>query len=305
MAKFRSNHAKNDRGSSGIISKVGIFSLILGTLYLVFQKFSGENSNTEGDVTEDVSNLENTQTKEIYYLPTSTTGQIVKHQHYALSYAEHYEQAEWVAYELTRDRLTRKWVERSNDFRPDPKIKTNSSTPDDYRGSGYDRGHLVPAADMAFSEQAMSETFLMSNISPQLRGFNGGVWRELEELTRDWAKKFQHLYVVSGPVFNDSIRGWIGSNEVAVPDAYFKVVLDLREPEQKGIAWVIPNEVTDVPLTEFAMTIDEVEEITGINFFAELMDEKLESKMEGEYNNDLWKLNSKKFELRVEKWNKR
>ncbi len=80
------------------------------------------------------------------------------------------------------------WVDRQGDFRPDDKVKTGSATPADYRSSGYDRGHLVPAADMAFSAEAMSATFVMSNISPQARNFNNGVWRELEELTRSWAK---------------------------------------------------------------------------------------------------------------------
>lgn len=305
MAKFRSNHKKGTKAGSGMIAKVGIFSMILGGLFFVFNKFSGSSNTSASQISEDVSNLENTDIEDIFYLPTSSTGQIIRHQHYALSYDENFEQAEWVAYELTRERLSQKWVTRTNDFREDPKIETASATLYDYRGSGYDRGHLVPAADMAFSETAMSETFFMSNMSPQLRAFNGGVWRELEELVRDWAKKFGHLYVVSGPILSDSIQDWIGKNEVAVPEAYYKIVLDLAEPEQKGIAWIIPNELTDVPLTEFAMTIDEVEEITGINFFAELMDEQLESRLEGEFNNDLWKLNDKKFKLRVEKWNNR
>jgi endonuclease G len=209
-----------------------------------------------------------------------------------------------VAYELTRDRLKTEWVQRTNDFRPDPKISTGSATPQDYKRSGYDRGHLAPAADMAFSEEAMSQSFYMSNMCPQVRGFNVGVWRELEELTRDWAKKFRHLYVVTGPVLNKPYIDWIGENEVAVPHAFYKVLLDLSEPELKGIAWIIPNEVTEMPLTKYATTIDEVEELTGIDFFAELMDEKLEAELEGNFDNDLWKLNPKKYELRVEKWNK-
>jgi endonuclease G len=284
---------------------VGIFSLILGVLYMVFNKFSGSNTDeTEFVIKEDVPDLETTETKEIYYLPTSTTGDIVTHRYYALSYSEEHELPEWVSYELTRERLHTKWVDRTNDFRADPKVKSRSATPQDYKRSGYDRGHLAPAADMAFSEDAMSESFYMSNMSPQVRGFNVGVWRELEELTRDWAKKFHHLYVVSGPILNKPFIDWIGENEVAVPHAFYKVLLDLSEPELKGIAWVIPNEVTEMPLTKYATTIDEVEDLTGINFFSELMDEKLEAELEGNFDNDLWKLNSKKYELRVEKWNK-
>lgn len=304
MAKFRANHAKGDRGGSGMISKIGIFSFILGALFFVFNKFSGNTTEPNIPIEEDVPILEDAKKDEIYYLPTSSTGQIVTHRYYALSYSEEHELPEWVAYELTRERLKTKWVDRTNDFRSDPKVDTKSAHPLDYKRSGYDRGHIAPAADMAFSEDAMSESFYMSNMAPQVRGFNVGVWRELEELTRDWAKKFRHLYVVSGPILNRPYIDWIGKNEVAVPHAFYKVLLDLSEPELKGIAWIIPNEVTEMPLTEYATSIDEVEQLTGINFFAELMDEKLEAELEGNFDNDLWKLNSKKFELRVNKWNK-
>ncbi len=120
-----------------------------------------------------------------YYAPTSTTGIAVVHRYFALSYNEDQEVAEWVCYELERDRLRKKRVRRTDDYRPDPAVPTGSASPEDYRGTGWDRGHLVPAADMAFNRTAMSETFLMSNIAPQARHFNGGIWRELEEHVRD------------------------------------------------------------------------------------------------------------------------
>jgi len=143
----------------------------------------------------------------------------------------------------------------------------------------------------------------MSNVAPQVRAFNMGIWRELEELTRDWAKKFRHLYVVSGPVLTERPIDWIGDNEVAVPARFYKVLLDLSEPEYKAIAWIIPNEESDKPLTEYATTVDEVERLTGIDFFPELMDEALEAELEGHFDNDLWRLNPKKYDLRVKKWN--
>lgn len=123
------------------------------------------------------------------YFPSSGSpdNQVVKHTFFALSYANSYEQAEWVAYELTKSHLIGKAEERSGNFRPDPGVKLGSAAPDDYQGSGYDRGHLAPAADMAFDKTAMSESFFMSNMSPQEPGFNRGIWKELEGHVRDFA----------------------------------------------------------------------------------------------------------------------
>lgn len=283
--------------------KVGIFSLILGALYFAFQKFSGQPHAPEEPVHEDVSNLEETGVDSIFYLPTSTTNEVIRHRFYALSYVEKYELPEWVAYELTEERLNTEWVERSNNFRPDPLVKSGSATPDDYRRTKYDRGHLVPAADMAFSAEAMSETFYLSNIAPQEPSFNKGVWRELEELTRDWAKRSKHLYVVTGPVLSQPIKFWIGENQVAVPPAFYRVLLDLREPELKAIAFVIPNETSTERLETFATSVDEVERLTGINFFPNLMEPALEAELESKFDVSLWKTNEKKYQKRVVEWN--
>lgn len=235
-------------------------------------------------------------------LPTSN-GEVVQHTYYALSYIEKHEQAEWVAYELSKERLSGERVRRNDNFRPDDKISTQSATPNDYRGSGYDRGHLCPAADMAFNENAMSETFFMSNMSPQNRQLNHGVWRELEENTRDWARKFKKIYVVTGPILN-STRGKIGKqNKVSVPTAYYKILVDLGSSPAKGIAYVIPNEVRNEPLDYFARNIDEVEKITGINFFPK-MNTNTESKVETTFDINQWRYDQKRFQMRIEKWNK-
>ena len=304
MAKFRSNHTRQSASESGgMIVKVGLFSLILGALYFAFQKFTGPPVQPEEPVVEDVENLEESGVDSIFYLPSSTTGEIVRHKFYALSYVEKYELPEWVAYELTADRLNSEWVERSNNFRPDPMVESGSATPDDYKRTKYDRGHLVPAADMAFSEEAMSETFYLSNISPQEPGFNKGVWRELEELTRDWAKRSKHLYVVTGPVLSQPIKFWIGENQVAVAPAFYKVLLDLREPELKAIGFVVPNETSTERIETFATSVAEVEQLTGINFFQNLMEPGLEAKLEAEFDVNLWRPNEKKFLKRVQEWN--
>lgn len=307
MAKFRTNHAKQG-GGSGNMFKIGVFSIILAVLYFVFNQFS-DNPEEIGeviiDVLEEKSNKDKTSEETTFY-PSSTTGQVIHHRFYSLSYSEKHEQAEWVAYILTRTALNQPWVDRTNDFRLDPMVKTGSADPYDYRGSGYDRGHLVPAADMAFSQESMSETFYMSNMSPQERGFNAGIWRELEELTRDWAKRYKGLYVVSGPLLNKRAKAIIGKeNKIEVPSAFYKVLLDLSHPEQKGIAFIIPNEVSDEPLANYIVTIDEVEKQTGIDFFANLLDDKLEEELESHSEKHLWKFNEQKYQRRVYEWNLR
>lgn len=312
MTKLRTNHEQAD---SGMVYRVGVFAFIMSIFYFGFNYLNGgENSDTSGNyddfevTTTDKGNTSaNTSDKSdrTYYLPTSTTGQIVEHKYYTLSYSEEHEQPEWVAYEITIDRLNAKnKVKRTDNFRPDPKVKTKSATPSDYRRSGYTRGHLVPAGDMNFDERAMSETFYMSNMSPQLRNQNMGIWRELEEQVRDWGRKYKHLYIVSGPVLTEREIDRIGKNIVTVPRNYYKVILDITDPEFKGIGFIIPNEISDEHLTEFAVTIDEIEDLTGIDFFPQLMEKDLEAEMEGSIDVRRWKFSEKRFQQRVRNWNR-
>ncbi|MBL7795654.1 MAG: DNA/RNA non-specific endonuclease, partial [Saprospiraceae bacterium] len=149
---------------------------------------------------------------------------------------------------------------------------------------------------------AMNETFFMSNISPQERAFNGGVWRELEETVRDWARKFEHLYVVTGPVLTRLGNGQIGFSKVTVPASYYKVLL---APEQhRAIAFVLPNAVSDKPLMEYACTIDQVEELTRIDFFPKLL-QGLDEELEGSLDKSAWPINSRRYEKRLREWNQR
>lgn len=321
MAKFRTNHNSNYRGG-GMRSKVAIFVLVAAGLFWVFNKFTGndlsleeaiENVSGQGRSSSDKKSKgpkgpgqpSNVSTLSDKVLPTTNLGKVVKHKYYALSYAEAHEQPEWVAYELTKAHLYPNF-KRTDNFRPDPFVPKASASKRDYRGSGYDRGHLVPAGDMTFSEEAMSETFYLSNMSPQVRNFNGGIWRELEESVRYWTKKFGRLYIVTGPVLTEDIRETIGGNEVSVPDQYYKVLLDIDEPEIKAIGFLIPNEVSVDPLKAYAIPIDEIEELTGLDFFSNIInDPKLEASLESGHNIRQWSFSRKKFAERVDKWNKR
>ena len=178
-------------------------------------------------------------------LPTSTTGQIIKHTYYTLSYSEANEQAEWVYYELTPALINGK-QKRTNDFRPDPLISTISAQILDYKSTGYDLGHLCPARDMKLNKTSMSESFLMSNMSPQKPSFNRGIWKKLEKRVRHWAITKGRLYVVTGGVLTSS-KGKIGADGVTVPKSFYKIIYD---PHGQGnmFAFLLPNERGTKPL---------------------------------------------------------
>ncbi len=208
-------------------------------------------------------------------------------ENYSIHYNELYEQPDWVAYELTARELTG-LEKRRNNFKIDREIRTGSATPEDYRGSGFDRGHLAPAADMKMDRNSMSESFLMSNMSPQRPGFNRGIWSFLEACVRTWADENGAVYVVTGPVLNGGPYETIGEEKVAVPDFYYKAVLDCREPDMKAIAFVLPNEKGKGALQDYALTVDEAEAFTGLDFFPDLPDE-LENRLEAEMDLSLWR----------------
>lgn len=207
-------------------------------------------------------------------LPTSTTGEVVVHDNYMLSYSEPHEQAEWVSYILERSHLTYNDRERPY-FIEDPKVKTKSADWRNYKGSGFDRGHLCPAGDRRFSEYAYNETFYTSNIAPQNREFNAGVWNRLEIQTRQWCKRYGTLYIITGGVLKNNLKE-IGDEGVDVPDAFYKILARQEGTDFKVLAFLIPNKQNDLSLENFLVSIDELEKQTGINFFPELGEKGLE-----------------------------
>ncbi|MEF1190237.1 DNA/RNA non-specific endonuclease, partial [Vibrio parahaemolyticus] len=195
--------------------------------------------------------------------------------------------ADWVAYHITAEsvNITNK---RSNAFQEDTEMPDYArSTLADYKGSGYDRGHLAPSATMDFTQESMKQSFLMSNMSPQLPGFNRVGWRVLEEHVRDLANEYNELYVVTGPIYQGN-EGTIG-NGVAIPSAFYKVILDPSFDE--AIAFIVPHrDVSSSELTNFITTIDEVERQTGLDFFAQTPD-SIEDNMESVKWEEMWPTN--------------
>lgn len=217
-------------------------------------------------------NIKDSSLKNLEIPKTNSKDKIVTHSGYSLLYNEIHEQADWVAYQLTKEE-TVKLYERTNKFILDPKVNTITASDSDYKGSGYDRGHLAPASDMGWSSTAMKESFYYSNMSPQNPSFNRGIWKKLEELVRAWAVENTNIYIVTGPVLKGDLAS-IGINKVSVPKYYYKVILDYTSPSIKGIGFVIPNADSKEPLNNYAVTIDSVENFTGIDFFPLLQDKQ-------------------------------
>lgn len=220
-----------------------------------------------------------------YFLPTSTTGQIVHHQNYSLSYSEPHEQAEWVAYELKASHLSSSHHKRPY-FEIDKAVKTGAANWRNYKKSGYDRGHLCPAGDRRFTKEAHDETFLTSNISPQEHQFNAGVWNRLEQKVRYWARKNDGVFVVTGGILINELKT-IGNEDVAVPNQFYKVILDNTKGTIKVLAFLMNHNDSDMPLYKFVVSVDKVEALTGIDFFPQLED-SLENKLEASSSYKSW-----------------
>jgi len=191
---------------------------------------------------------------------------------YALSYNAQRKVPDWVAYHLTPEKVSAQ-LNRTDDFRADSDLPEGERAElTDYRGSDYDMGHMAPAAAMRWSRMAMSESFLLSNMASQVgAGFNRGIWRALEARVRKWVLKRGDLYVVTGPIYGSKFLKYIGSNKVAVPTAFYKVVFDPARNE--AIALILPNESRPTKeLASFIFSVDEVETQTGLDFLPDLDD---------------------------------
>ncbi len=213
---------------------------------------------------------------------------LLRYTGFTISYNEDNEQPAWVAYILTRSEVQSGNEVRSENFRPDKNISTGSATLKDYSGSGYDRGHMAPAADMKWSTVAMSESFLLSNMSPQEQGFNRGIWSRLEARVRDWAVKNDSILVITGPVLK-GINKFIGENHVGVPYYFFKVIADISAPSYKVIAFLLQNQISSSDIMQYAVTVDSVERITGYDFFPSMQDKVMKERLEKNIYTRLWK----------------
>lgn len=201
-------------------------------------------------------------------VPNNDTLDIVNHYFYIIGYSEKHEQPGWVTYSLSQKDTVIKYNKRKS-FTIDDLIVTKSATNSDYKNSGYDRGHMVPAADMRWDFSAYVETFKYSNASPQIPNLNRGKWKVLESKVRNLLQTYEIIYIVTGPILTNGLPT-IGKNEVSIPNFYYKAIVVFDGVNYKGFAFLLPNKKTTYQLEDCMVTINFIEAMTGYDFFPHL-----------------------------------
>lgn len=288
---------------------IGIFIVVFGGLFLLLfanGKSSNENGYTQvSSISEDAvqnkgdeGELYNNEFEIAPAIPDSILEfcrpaplsnreeQIIKKKAYIVSYNKETKIPNWVAWHLTSDH-TDGPVGRSNAFYEDEEVPAPRATIEDYKGSGWSRGHMCPAGDNKWDVEAMNQSFSLINICPQNASLNSGLWNSIEIDCRHWAKRFQDIFIICGPVFYKQEHELIGRNKVYVPEAFFKVVLCLND-EPKGMGFIVKNNAGTKKKDLYYNSIDQVERITGIDFFPNLSDD-IEEEVESKLDMDLWR----------------
>ncbi|WP_291528514.1 DNA/RNA non-specific endonuclease [Bacteroides sp. UBA939] len=215
--------------------------------------------------------------------------QILSRLGYSLSYNNTTKCANWVAWHLTKEHTDGPWSRKGTRYFEDTEASKPRQELVDWgqNPNGLDHGHMCPAGDNKWSKQAMEQTYLLTNICPQNRKLNGGDWKELEEKCRKWAKEYGDIYIACGPMYYNEKKSTIGgSKEIWVPDAFYKVVLCMKETP-KAIGFIYPNEGRDHPMSYYACSVDNIESKTDIDFFYNLPDD-IEVVVETQNNINGW-----------------
>jgi endonuclease G len=270
--------------------KVGILVLVFAAAARFFgidqaliKELIGDIEQTEQSEETKKQNKNTNLGKLKNYFPTVNLGDTIGYGNFfTLSYSKNHRQAEWVAYELAAENLVKEDFDRSSTFKTDERVEPEFQVKhSDYTSSGFDRGHLAPAADFSWNKEGIETTFFTTNISPQEPQFNRGIWKKLESHVRGWAIQYGHLYVVTGPILTERAKKRFPKekNYIAVPQRYYKVLLNYVDDKPIAIGFILKNEDSQNHLSTFVVSIDEIEKITGIDFFSELPDD-LENKLE-------------------------
>ncbi len=212
--------------------------------------------------------------------------QILHRMAYTVSWNKDLRLPNWVAWQLTRHETKGSFSRKGISFQTDEEAEGPQVNTFDYARSGYDRGHMCPSGDNKWSEQAQQECFLMTNMCPQTHTLNAGDWNSLEMKCRDWARHYGSIYIACGPVPPPGKPRRIGQHKVAVPERFFKVVLCMKG-EPKAIGFIYDNDDEHHKMSAHATTVDEVERMTGIDFFASLPD-NVERRVEAQENFSAW-----------------
>ena len=219
-------------------------------------------------------------------IPASRPNEQVEYTGFTIHFNKDWHMPNCVAYELTGEE-TRGKLPRVNNFEEDTAVE-GSARPWDYTRSGYDRGHMAPAGDLKWNQDAMIASFMMTNVCPQKKSLNEGGWNTLEETLREWARRDSALIIVAGPVIG-SAPEYIGKgrHQIPVPEKFFKVVLSPYTTPARAIGFVFENKSSNKSLKHYAVSVDDVEALSGIDFFASLPDD-MEEQLESVCNFNAW-----------------
>jgi endonuclease G len=280
MAQRRKRSKKSDRMS---LSNFAI--IILATCVIVYlAKFINEEFSADAASKVDAEHVDANALLRVTTNQSLDETMLTDYKAMTISFNPKYHIPNWVGWELLGSE-TEGTLGRGN-FAADPNVES-CPTLDDYRGSGYDRGHMAPSADMKWDETAMEQCFYLTNMCPQLHSLNNGTWKNLEEKCRTWAKADSAIIIISGPVLTQKPKEYIGKNRVAVPQSFFKVILAPYANPPRGIGFIMPNGDVKGGLQACAVSIDSVESVTGHDFFSALPD-SIEQQVEQECRFHYW-----------------
>lgn len=221
----------------------------------------------------------------IVTLPADMAAEDIRYLGFKVSFNSEHHQPNYVAWELTPEKVNGSEPRRSN-FAADENVE-GCATLQDYRGSGFDRGHMAPAADMKWNATAMDQSHLLTNICPQVHSINAGQWNSLEQATRRWALRDSQLIVIAGPILTDRMPRTIGQSGVSVPERFFKIILAPGTNPPRAIGFIVPNAPVHDQLESMVYSVDDIEDITGYDFFSTLPDE-LENSIESVVDFRTW-----------------
>lgn len=282
---------KSSKKKPGFYSKLGCIITIIVLIPIFYGVYLySEQIQISGTITKRQETTVSHQIPQIGNLETPILliprqEQIIKHTGYTVSYNKIWKLPNWVSYELTRQE-TQGIAKRDNRFIADPLVEGDIASNGDYSHSGFDKGHMAPAADMKWSSSVMKESFYFSNICPQHPLLNRRKWKDLEDKIRDWAVSDSAIIIICGPIVEQTHKT-IGKNQVAIPEHFFKVILSPYSHPIRAIGFIFKNEQATKPLSTYVVTVDSIERLTGMDFFSPLSD-SLESDIEANANLDQW-----------------
>lgn len=281
----RRSRRKKNKTVTGAINKItktltsaAWFGLVIVVLYFVGRYVADDAYSSE--LARDVAGCDLESVK----MPKGIDNTKVVYKGFTVYFNSKYHVPNCVIYELTGKETDGK-VPRYKNFLVDEQVY-GCAEPQDYTHSGYTRGHMAPAADMKWDREVMKESFYMTNICPQKASLNSGGWSKLEDKARDWARRDSAIIIASGPIFGSDMKT-IGDSRVVVPEKFYKVVLAPFAAPMRAIGFIYPNGSSKGSIKNYAVTVDEVEALTGLDFFHEL-DDSTESRVESSFNLLQW-----------------